>query len=528
MHYPDVSWWGESDHTQSRKISQLQADLAHTHAQARAQQRRLRSELGKVRGTLEQRLDRITASFDAFVELSDVRTLLVPFADYGLVRHQVRRLLEDPGADALPLDGDTTPDYWLVPAARGLRAVLDGASSAAQRYFAEAAQHDPTRSGVFALLSAATAGPAPGPDRAAPLADWILPSLLPGLSDEVARHERALWLLAADGLLGPGAREHVRRCAATAVERHPRAAQAASVWLAPGSGRTTHRKQRILSGIESATRPLEAAERLAALRSRLADELPPAADPLPDGTAETEYATGTLRLLVEEGGPEEAPLIRRAAQLRQVVESSGAGSADAPAPSWDEPAGDLLDLLAADSDGAKTPSARRSFAAGVLAPQILAGAAELAEQAGQPVKDEASFTYLRHRITVSSHGADPDGLAAAERALAAFHEPGAGPVRAILTAAAAAVLLILALLTPATTLLAVLAVLAGAASGWMLFDTRRSNTERKALLESGRKRLHQQAEQAVHAWRELHGRAAQAAADAERDLASVRALLART
>ena len=53
------------DYSQNRKIRELQDSLDSAHYQMATERRRMRSELSRVRGTLEQRLDRVSASLDA-------------------------------------------------------------------------------------------------------------------------------------------------------------------------------------------------------------------------------------------------------------------------------------------------------------------------------------------------------------------------------------------------------------------------------------------------------------------------------
>ena len=72
-------WIQESDRSQSRRIRDLTDDLSYLRASLGAQHATasaLRSDLASLRGTLEARLARLAAAFDAFVELCSLRDQL--------------------------------------------------------------------------------------------------------------------------------------------------------------------------------------------------------------------------------------------------------------------------------------------------------------------------------------------------------------------------------------------------------------------------------------------------------------------
>ncbi|GLU49694.1 hypothetical protein [Nocardiopsis ansamitocini] len=512
-----------TDYRQNREIERLNEEVGQAMASAHAQSSRLRSELSRIRGTLEQRLDRITASFDAFVELSDVRAGLLPFGDQARVRHQVRRMLEGPRPGHLPLDD--VPGYWLAPAAKGLRAALAEDVSGAQRHFAEAAQLDAARSGVFALLATATAGQEPDRARAEVHADWILPTLMPELPARVSRQERALWLLAADGLLGAGARDHLLGCARAAFRAHPDSGSAATVWetFQGGAGpRRRARSKESLTGTAAAEAQLEAAARLGALRAWLEEGAASASPADPDP-----YAVETLRLLVEEGSPEEAPLIHRVEQLRRVVESSGSASSEAETAGWSEPAGDLVELLTSDATGAETTPGRRSFAVEVLSDQVQAGAARLAERATAQPADEARFLHRRSEVVITSRGADERDLAAVDAQLAlGYPADNSGRIGALACAGGAVALLATGVFLGSFWVFLVLALAAAGAGAFAFVKGRRTAAERAQALAADRTRMRERADGAVREWHALVGRCAEAGPTAERDLAAIRSLLA--
>src|SRR6266545_4632386 len=105
-----------ADYRQNREIRELQDDLSRVSsslASAHTSNRRLQSELSKVTGSIEQRLNRISAAFDAFVELSDLRMTLALFDEHARVRHRARQLF---GEHPLPGELSDVDGYWLAPA----------------------------------------------------------------------------------------------------------------------------------------------------------------------------------------------------------------------------------------------------------------------------------------------------------------------------------------------------------------------------------------------------------------------------
>ena len=215
-----MSW---TDYSQNVRIRELQEDLSSAHSQMARDRNRLRSELGRVRGSLEQRIDRVSATLDAFIELSDVRATLAMFDDAAIARHRTLQMLD--GAVPPTLDLKDVPGYWLVPAARGLHALLRDDLSRARLRFDEAAAVDHERARAFAALTGALTRA----EHARTLGEGVSADLLPHLPEpgvRLTRGQRALWILTADGSFGDGAREHLllstlRRWSAEGVEVPP-------------------------------------------------------------------------------------------------------------------------------------------------------------------------------------------------------------------------------------------------------------------------------------------------------------------
>lgn len=382
-------WWHERQ--QNKRIEGLQEDLGQVHAslsQARASQNRLKAELSKVRGSLEQRLDRLSSAFDAFVEISDLRVTLGLFHAHGRVRHQAKQLLAGSSVeDVADADG-----YWLAPALVALRGVGDGAVD--DEALSLAVARDPLRTKAFhVLLAGSLGGPLPSPE-----------DVFPALPPSVPTYQRAVWLLAADGFFGAQGWELAReRCAElvsgltadTLIEALRSAAVSRAVMQAP---------KELDGGGELAT-ALQACEKLTVLRAWVTEVLDgytgePAAsvDPL---------VRRSLDLLIDEGSPVELPLLTRERELRAVIEGTAAASS-----TWDSPIGSAVDLLRADLS-AEQPD-RRALAVRASAPLLLSMAEGYATTARVEPPDSLPVRMRYGQVTITSTGPEPASLAKAE------------------------------------------------------------------------------------------------------------------
>src|SRR3569833_3270326 len=193
-------WW--TDYRQNRRIQELQGEVEAAYSYAASRSRALQARLPQVQATLERRLDRLSTSFDAFVELSDIRLDLAMFDREAAVRNRTRRLLTAlarGAGDPAPLNQDDNPGYWLKPAADGPAALVRGEATAAEKLADEAIALDEDRTTLFLTLGLATAG------RYADAVPWLSRSL-PSLGTPETAVQRQLWDAGADGAIGaPGA-----------------------------------------------------------------------------------------------------------------------------------------------------------------------------------------------------------------------------------------------------------------------------------------------------------------------------------
>ncbi|MFW5420224.1 hypothetical protein J0910_26770 [Nocardiopsis sp. CNT-189] len=524
----DNSWGGAaSDRAQNEAIRDLNAELSSAR-------RRLNSELKHIRGTLEQRIDRISASFDAFVELSDVRERLSLFTPYARVRYRVLALLDGADRDLPEPARADEPDYWLAPCARGLRALLDGDTAGAQRHFFDGAELDPLRAGVFALLASAVKAP----ESAPALAEWILPGVLPELPGEQAAYQRAVLLLAVEGRLGEAA---TGRALAVCAERlrADGGAEAAAEQVFLGADRDL-KAPAPPKGVEpegALGEVLAAARRLAAIRARLEEAGgAPAPSPPSEGEdesgsdpavpAELAEADRVLRLLVAEGGRPEAELLRRAAQLRAVVESGGSAGSETPVASWKDIVGSASEEVRGICSEAGPSPARSAFTRRLLAAELRAAAEACARQALAPLPDRAVVRHQGGRVDIGPQGADPEDLAAGERRAAEAYQ-GAGGSRAlpITIACGGAIFAVGALLSGEMSLWA-FAVGGFLVGGLLHLSENKKRDEARSSAEAEGARFRAKVEESASAWRDHLARAEETRSRAAGDIDAVRRLLA--
>jgi hypothetical protein len=456
-----ADWWYEDygDRRMQRKLEQ-ELETAYVY-QARAASA-LRSQMAQVSGTLEQRIDRLAKAFDAFVELSDIRSELAVFEDEISLRNAAKRLLRTlarDGADpsVLPRELPRCPGYWLQPALGSLVAAIAGDDAAAAEGLIGAQELDATRAAVFLVASYALAGQA---HRAAPL----LPAALGSPGEEVTYAQRALWRACAHDALGePGQaaiRDWVTRFVGglgEAVITAQQASWTAEADRALGAAAITEsvtralpavlggRMQRPTTAHAPLVYPLASARKLAALRvlveeARTGEQAVPAgqrpaergtaergpAGPAPAGPGPAEPPTllpvlGALAAsLAEEGSPEEIALRQRERELRKVIDTR----ATTVRPSWDDREGKALDLLKADAFGADLKLRRLALVAG--ADWTNRTASRYAEGAREAIPDEFQVNLGRHRITVTTAGGVNLGNANAEIEEYIEAEAGAG------------------------------------------------------------------------------------------------------
>jgi hypothetical protein len=448
------------DYRQQRNLRRLGDELSTLNSslyEQRAESSRLRSQLARVQGSLEERITALSRAFDAFVELSDIRVVLGMFDAPALLRHRSRQLLAGigdpsyvPPAVLLPPGADVA-NYWLAPAVRALGVLLDGGDAAADLAAAEALE--PVKTAT--LLAAATALTG----RTELAVAWLakaLPEVTP--ARPVTRAERVLWQAAVHGLFGAGGVALIEERLTTLVRRLD---PAGSTKLDDALHTTVVARAASKTGVllfasyPEVDAALTAGRRLAGLRALC--EPAPAVEATAKARPSTDPSGGALdhgpaalaqlvRRLVDEGTEEERPLLRRAEELQALIETRAARVQ----PPWDEPVAPPEELLAADAGNRHDPECG-ALARRVVAARLLAIADGLAAAAAVDPPARVTAEQRTGKIRVTAAGPDPGDIAAArarvEREYPPVKVPDAG-IWALLAAGVALAVLGLFLPTP--------------------------------------------------------------------------------
>lgn len=512
------------DYTQQRRIRNLEEDLSEAQASLARNQHRMRSELKHLRGNLEQRLNRVSATLDAFIELSDVRVTLALFGDAALARRRTLQML-----DGSPLhDPDLTdvPGYWLVPAAHGLHALIEGERNKAQERFDEADRRDTVRARHFTALATALTDAEAARTMGGRLSAELLPHLPPP-STELTRGERALWLLTADGSFGDEARENLLLSTIRHWSREGVSAGIPTVPAVPPSvtgGRTTHRRD----GSQALARRTAATAGLSALRENLAHLTALAGENLSDRALAPDQDSAAflhrcLRLLVEEGSAEEAPLLERSVQLRAVIE--GSGDSKAPTPTWTDTVGSVDTFLKNDLMDENAPAHRRTFALALQRPSILDTTESLLEQATEALPEASTVSLAGSRVTVSTRGISSSDMNQVRRLVSA-RTASQGKAHTYLWAGGGmAVLFALLGLVFQSGFVWFLSLLCSGMAITALFRDRRDRDQATQATEHQLARVEKQAEEAVRAWKQRLEEAEQHRATAEKEAQEIHTFL---
>jgi hypothetical protein len=510
------------DFSQQRSIRALRDDVSYLNSSLSSQMResgRLRSELSKLQGSVESRLNRLARSFDAFVELSDLRMTLALFDPPALVRHRTRQLIAAAGrGDQLPsVEIVDVPGYWLAPAVVGLVGLLRG--EAADAPFAQAVERDPVRTALLVTLACAVAGRPELASSWLPRAFGPLPAAEP-----VTRVARALWTEAAEGTFGPEGRALLAtRLTELVASLDPQQeAAAAEDWRARvgALAAPVQRPVSILDPVPAAERAMTAGARLATLRTLCVP-----AENARDAERQTSgELVALLRALVDEGTAEEAPLMRRAAELRAVIEDR-AQPADRP---WDAPLQKPLDLLRADAfatDGARLATMARAAGARWL----LASAEKLATEALTDPPTQAATAIEHVQVVVRTRGrVDAGGLAEVNERIDSWYPDQRVPSVATIAVLAVGVLLTLSVVA-APNVLAILATVTGVvllaigAGMWLSGRRRRADFQKRRA--NARTGAQQRAERAATQLADVCARLTAAGEQATADLAAIKSAL---
>jgi hypothetical protein len=504
------NWWVDAG--QNRRIKELQGEVDAAYSYAASRSRALQSRLAEVQGTLERRLDRLARSFDAFVELSDVRLQLAVFDREAAVRNRTRRLLaglSQGAGDPPPLGVDDCPGYWLKPAAEALSALVRG-DHTAEEHTAVAGERDKERTALFLTLGLAVAG------RHAAAMPWLTDAL-PALGATVTTTQRQLWLACADGAFGAPGRELVGRRLAEFLDELPAelSERERDRWRSAAASRAGRAPVLDLPGElqteRALTEPPANAARLALLRrltekALRTDDVPPSAD-----------FTGLLDALIDEGSPDERALVAQARELRQIIEQDG----DAPI-ALDAPAGDTLGLLRGDLFD-RDRTGPRAVAARAGGRWIRAIADGLTEKASVRPPAGVDVRVHGHALHIGAAGVTSLTDAEAEIDRAAVISPVVERIGLAVVVAGAAILVLT--IVGGLAVLGVLAAAVTVTGAVIAFRERRKRRQATEAAEQDKSRLARQAQEIAAALKESQSRHEERAATATADRQAILTLL---
>ena len=416
-----ADWWFE-DYGDRQMRKRLEGEIEDA---AYAQSSAFQAQLSRLQGTLEQRFDKLSKAFYAFVELSDVRAELAEFEDETTIRHAAMRILralrgrataeapEQSGAGPAGRPGLTSelplcPGYWLRPATLCLAAAVREDEPAVAAALAEARGLDPVRTAVFLAATLALAGQAAR-------ASELLPAALQEPGEQVTYAQRVLWEACAHGAFGDagegvagawvaGFAQSMGNEAALAEAGQWRAAADKALGAGGRPGRAAERLPWSLERMDTLVAPLVAARKLSALGTWVREAVTGEAAsgtpeaPKEEGTSPEAGLAAVAAALVDEGSRNEIALARRARELREMIDDRKA----ARRPSWDDTQDSLLALVRADAFGKDLRLRRVALTA--CAEWSASVASTLAEEAGVVPPGEVDITINRQAVRISASG----------------------------------------------------------------------------------------------------------------------------
>ncbi len=422
-------WW--TDRKQNQQLSNLESEMSYARQEASS----LRSQLSRVQGSLQSRVDSMSRAFDAFVELSDLRHETAGFVDAAELRRYATRVLSAMASSTeLPEPGAPVARYWLSPATQALISLH--ASTPDEQAISTAMELDQRRTSIYLSLALAVLG-----QRHQVQNEWLDVAFgVPAADGTLTRVQRVLWTTAARGGFGADGLDLV-------VKRLQSAASPDGVWLsrleARGSSSRSNGPR-----LKATEQQDEAANRLSRIRDAVETILgnTAAREPDPDlNYPETETrktdstpddakssrrgakssakaekepaedsAAGMLRLLISEGSEPERETLARIAVLRARV----TGATESEAQTLDDSAGTVDELLTEDLGLSADPHLSTA-ALHVVGPLVLPAVETVAQTAELPGPSEVSIESGTHTITIRADGPDQLELGKATSSLTA-------------------------------------------------------------------------------------------------------------
>ncbi|MER7248996.1 hypothetical protein [Kribbella sp. NPDC000426] len=387
-----TDWWRER--RQNEQLEDLQSEMSY----ARQETSRLQSQLSKIQGGLQERVNRLSTAFDAFVELSDLRYEMSGYLPAAELRRYTSQVLTAMASDTpLPPPTEPVPQYWLGPATEALITLASAQDVQApgpgqdEQALGVAMGLDGRRTATFLSLALAALG-----QRHQVRSEWldVAFGVLPA-DGTVTRVQRVLWATAARGGFGADGLELV-------VKRLQSAAPPAD-WL-PKLEKRGETPPSSGTRFEAVAEQVTARIRLGRVRSAVESIAgnTEAREPAPTVKYDSAGSTAAvLRLLISEGSEPERESLARVAVLRAQISGAGESAAEG----LEDSVGTVEGLLA-DDLGQKDDPHLAATVLRVIGPSVLPSIEELARVAGQPSPAQIDVASDGHTIAVRPDGPD--------------------------------------------------------------------------------------------------------------------------
>lgn len=436
-----TNWWQEQ--RQNEQLEDLQSEMSF----AQQQTSRLQSQLSQLQGGLQERVNRLSTAFDAFVELSDLRYEMAGFLEAAELRRYATRVLTAMASSTpLPPVAEPVPQYWLGPAIEALIA-----SGQDEQALGVAMGLDERRTSTFLALALAALG-----QRHQVRSEWldVAFGVLPA-DGTVSRIQRALWATAARGGFGAdGLALVVKRLQSVApptdgwlpkLEKRGETPRASGTRFEAVAEQETARLRltRIRNAIESIAGNTEAREPAPTLNyispNSRSDSRPLAQDTTRntartavrgsgrgsarDSGRDTRRGSGhdngrgrgadaaraaapdstaaLLRLLISEGSEPERESLARVAVLRAQI----SGARESAVEQLEDSVGTVEELLADDLSQTDDPHLAATVLR-VIGPSVLPAIEDLAQVASRPSPPQIDVTGEAHTIAIRPGGPD--------------------------------------------------------------------------------------------------------------------------
>ncbi len=457
----DWDWFFASEASRDRMLKREIDGLQSSAAAARSQSLRLSSQLRNLQGSLETRLGALSAAFDAYVELGDVREELDGYPDSRAIRRDALRAIEalTRGVRPAPVPRRNL-DYWLADAVNALIdiALIDIVQNGSTTDGWSKIPPEPDAQ-WFIVAAAGALG------QGRRVADRV-PNLLTSDGSLSAR-QLALWDAARGGVFGD-VLDDVR------AVWEPTLDLSATTWVswvrasARSSGPLTslHWLQRFLSAGAPAPTPTE---------------------PDPDRDTVSAGLRQVVGELVAAGYGDERALLERARVLRQRIEHPTAALLP-PRDQAEAGPGVTTVVQRVLADRATDPGVRHVLTQWVR-PGLDAAARSFGEAVAAATMPVSTVATEAGTLVLTDGRADPGRLREIDRALQQRYATARSAPRIPLGLAAALLLLGLALLAGRVVAIGVLVLIAAVVAGSVALARQRRHRQAQAALVQAREWL---------------------------------------